>query len=43
MGAAGERGVDHLLEFYREGIARTMALTGRTSIPDIDRCLVRWK
>lgn len=41
MGAAGERGVDHVLEFFRDGIARTMALTGRTSIPDIDRALVR--
>jgi L-lactate dehydrogenase (cytochrome) len=43
MGAAGERGVDHLLTFFREGIARTMALTGRTSIPEIDRPLVRWR
>jgi L-lactate dehydrogenase (cytochrome) len=43
MGAAGERGVDHVLAFFREGIARTMALTGRTSIPDIDRRLVRWR
>lgn len=41
MGAAGERGVDHVLAFFSEGIARTMALTGRTSIPDIDRALVR--
>jgi L-lactate dehydrogenase (cytochrome) len=43
MGAAGERGVDHVLAFFSEGIARTMALTGRTSIPDIDRRLVRWR
>jgi len=43
MGAAGERGVDHLLEFYRDGLARTMALTGRTTIPEIDRDLVRWR
>jgi L-lactate dehydrogenase (cytochrome) len=43
MGAAGERGVDHLLTFFREGIERTMALTGRTSIPEIDRGLVRWR
>jgi L-lactate dehydrogenase (cytochrome) len=40
MGAAGERGVDHVLEFFRDGVARTMALTGRTAIPDIDRSLV---
>ncbi len=43
MGAAGERGVDQLLEFFREGIARTMALSGRTSIAEIDRGLVRWR
>jgi L-lactate dehydrogenase (cytochrome) len=43
MGAAGERGVDQILGFFREGIARTMALTGRTSIAEIDRCLVRWR
>ena len=43
MGAAGERGVDHVLRFFREGIERTMALTGRTSIPEIDRDLVRWR
>ncbi len=43
MGAAGERGVDQLLTFFREGIERTMALSGRTSIPEIDRCLVRWR
>ena len=43
MGAAGERGVDQLLTFFREGIERTMALSGRTSIPEIDRGLVRWR
>ena len=43
MGAAGERGVDHVLEFFRDGLVRTMALTGRTSIPEIDRQLVRWR
>jgi L-lactate dehydrogenase (cytochrome) len=43
MGAAGERGVDHVLEFFRDGLVRTMALTGRTSIPEIDRPLVRWR
>jgi len=42
-GAAGERGVDHVLEFFRAGIERTMALTGRTSVPEIDRDLVRWR
>jgi L-lactate dehydrogenase (cytochrome) len=43
MGAAGERGVDHLLDLFRDGIERTMALTGRTSIHEIDRRLVRWR
>lgn len=43
MGAAGERGVDHVLRFFEDGMRRTMALTGRTSIADIDRALVRWK
>ncbi len=43
MGAAGERGVDHVLRFFREGVERTMALTGRTTIAEIDRDLVRWR
>jgi L-lactate dehydrogenase (cytochrome) len=43
MGAAGERGVDQMLGFFREGIARTMALSGRTTIAEIDRSLVRWR
>jgi len=41
LGAAGERGVDHLLAFMREGMERTMALTGVRSIAEIDRSLVR--
>lgn len=40
MGAAAERGVDHVLGLFREGLERTMALTGRTRIADIDRSLV---
>lgn len=43
LGAAGERGVDHVLNFFKEGLERTMALTGRTSIASIDRDLVRWR
>ncbi len=43
MGAAGERGVDHVFDLFRDGIVRTMALTGRTSIHDLDRGLVRWR
>jgi L-lactate dehydrogenase (cytochrome) len=43
MGAAGERGVDHVLEHLRDGMARTMALSGRRSVVEIDRALVRWR
>jgi L-lactate dehydrogenase (cytochrome) len=43
LGAAGEAGVDHLLELLRTGVTRTMALTGRRSIAEIDRELVRWR
>lgn len=41
LGAGGERGVDQVLEFFRSGIERTMALTGRKNIGEIDRALVR--
>ncbi len=41
LGAAGERGVDQLLSFMREGLERTMALTGVRSVGEIDRSLVR--
>lgn len=43
LGAAGERGVEQVLRSLREGVERTMALTGRRSIPEIDRDLVRWR
>jgi L-lactate dehydrogenase (cytochrome) len=43
LGAAGEPGVDWLLKFLREGLARTMALTGCRSLDEIDRDLVVWK
>ena len=42
MGAAGERGVDHLLGFLQEGLERTMALTGSRRLDEIDRDLVEW-
>ena len=42
LGAAGERGVDHVIELIRNGFERTMALTGRRSVGEIDRDLVRW-
>lgn len=41
LGAAGERGVDQLLAFMREGLQRTMALTGVRTIAEIDRSVVR--
>jgi L-lactate dehydrogenase (cytochrome) len=41
LGAAGERGVDQLFAFMREGLERTMALTGARTVADIDRALVR--
>ena len=39
LGAAGEAGVDHVLGLLRDGVSRTMALTGRRSIAEIDRTL----
>jgi L-lactate dehydrogenase (cytochrome) len=43
LGAAGEPGVDWLLDFLREGLERTMALSGCRNLAEIDRDLVRWK
>ena len=43
LGAAGERGVDHVLEFFQDGFERTMALTGCCTVADIDRDLVHWR
>jgi L-lactate dehydrogenase (cytochrome) len=43
LGAAGERGVDHLFHFMREGMERTMALTGVRTVAEIDRSLVTRK
>jgi L-lactate dehydrogenase (cytochrome) len=43
LGAAGEPGVDWLLDLLRQGIERTMALTGCRTIDEIDRDLVAWK
>ena len=41
LGAAGERGVDHVLELMRSGMERTMALVGSATIADLDPSLVR--
>jgi L-lactate dehydrogenase (cytochrome) len=43
LGAAGERGVDHVLEFLTAGMERTMALSGVQQVPDITRDLVAWR
>ena len=43
LAAGGERGVDHVLRFLAEGMARTMALTGCAKVDDIDRQLVTWR
>ena len=40
LGAAGERGVDWVLEFFRAGVEHTMALSGAGSIDDLDRDLI---
>ncbi len=43
LGAGGERGVDQLLAFMREGMERTMALNGVRTVAEIDRSLVTRK
>ena len=40
LGAAGERGVDWVLEFLRAGVEHTMALAGVGSIEDLNRDLI---
>ncbi len=37
LGAAGERGVDTLLGWWRDDVRRTMALIGAGSVADLDR------
>jgi isopentenyl diphosphate isomerase/L-lactate dehydrogenase-like FMN-dependent dehydrogenase len=41
LAAAGEPGVDWLLDFLKDGVARTLALTGRPGISDLDESLLR--
>ncbi|MCP3993215.1 MAG: alpha-hydroxy-acid oxidizing protein [Actinomycetia bacterium] len=43
LGAGGERGVDHVLQFLIEGMERTMALTGCQTLDDIGPELVSWR
>ena len=40
LGAAGERGVDRVLEWFRADITRTMSLLGAATIAHLDRALL---
>jgi len=40
LGAAGERGVDHVLRFLAEGVGQTMALVGAATVDDLEPSLV---
>jgi len=40
LGAAGERGVDRVLEWFRADLVRTMSLVGAATVADLDRSLV---
>lgn len=42
LGAAGERGVEHVLGLLDAGVRRTMALLGVRSVGDLSRELVEW-
>jgi len=43
LGAGGEAGVDHVLQFLSQGMERTMALSGCQQVSDIERDLVAWR
>jgi L-lactate dehydrogenase (cytochrome) len=43
LGAAGEAGVDHVLNLFEEDMRRTLALCGVASIADIPADAVRWR
>jgi L-lactate dehydrogenase (cytochrome) len=40
LGAAGERGVDRVLDWFGADVARTMALLGAARVGDLDRALI---
>ena len=40
LAAGGEQGVDHMLDFFRAGIEQTMALSGVSSVADLDESLI---
>lgn len=41
LGAGGERGVDRVLEWFRNDIVRTMHLLGVDSVDELDRALIQ--
>ena len=43
LGAAGERGVDWMLDFMDAGLRQTMALFGVRTVGEITSDLVRWR
>jgi len=43
LAAGGERGVDHVLDHLREGVERTLALSGAGKIENLGREYVRWR
>lgn len=43
LGAAGERGVEWVLDFMEQGVRRTLALAGQRTLKDVDASLVRWR
>lgn len=40
LGAAGERGVDRVLDWFLDDVTRTMMLTGAATVADLDRSLI---
>jgi L-lactate dehydrogenase (cytochrome) len=43
LAVGGERGVDHVLNHLREGVERTLALTGTSRVADLSPDQVRWR
>ena len=40
LGAAGERGVDRVLDWFRADVVRTMTLVGARTVTELDRALL---
>jgi L-lactate dehydrogenase (cytochrome) len=43
LAVGGERGVSHVIDHLREGVERTLVLTGNRRIADLSPELVRWR